>query len=528
MEDQPAFNLRGDQKDLENPFSEEDLNDLEDVVEEQWEPYQGEPLDNGPNTKDLVNNPMDSSQNPQGENQNGDAAQVQPYEGDSIGKETEQEKMLRELAEKKKEMEENKRQEYIEKQRKKREYENDNIADLDIKYKTRLIKEEEIREQAKGLKFVPLKCIERVAKAPDTNLEEYFTMGIISGKAIVPMKSRPNEKFYSLTFTDLNRCDDVIALLERSKTIYKNELAAYKKFNITKGGYKTVDWLIFKSSGLKFMDFEVGDVVAVLKPTVFQNNDSPQCKFGIKNVSNFLRVGKSKYFKLCKDKNCGEFVNAKEFHLCQKHQDKEIKFTRQEIQANRAFCRTDIAYDHESRASKEANRRKIAKMGFVRSSDMEITNYSKPLKPAPFRDFTVREMPPPPVMTEEQKKKEEKVVLTEEQKQEKKREFKRKMKEQNQKAEEKLSRLFKSRNMKSAEAQLHKKVKTKERTFINNIHAPHKENKKPNFVTMEEEDDNIDISAYAHLLKKTPEEPKKPKFDIKKGMSLSGLMKQKK
>jgi len=159
----------------------------------------------------------------------------------------------------------------------------------------------------------------------------------------------------------------------------------------------------------------------------------------------------------------------------------------------------------------------MVKLGFAKSGDFDPNKSSKP---QPYSQYTVREMPQPtpPEKDEKKEEKREKVVITDE--------MREKIAQKKAKEAERLQRMLKSRKIQNRNLLTSNlnDIKCKEKKFMSNYEKKgeneskktvFKENRKQNFVELEE-DDNIDISAYKHLLKNKKSEKKKMKVKEKK------------
>ena len=248
--------------------------------------------------------------------------------------------------------------------------------------------------------------------------------------------------------------------------------------------------------------------------------------FTVNKLSKLLHIGTCKLFRTCKKKQCGEFLNREYSTNCAIHQKEGLEFSRQLVQARRANFRSNNVFDPESKESQEINRKKISKLGFAKTADFEVATIRKP---APFREFTVRELP------KQTKENEKKVVLklNEEEKELRKRELKRKIKDQKRLAEQKLKSMLNSRKSKFISGSNMKKIKSHEEKFMSNlVKKDNSENVKPNFVKLEETED-VNISSYAYLLQKKKDnatvEKKESKINpiLTKGMKFSDFIKVK-
>ena len=198
------------------------------------------------------------------------------------------------------------------------------------------------------------------------------------------------------------------------------------------------------------------------------------------------------------------------------------------VKSRRANLRGEYCYNPENKISQEINRIKIAKMGFARAMEMK----------APVAQSIVPILGPTIVEKPVEEPPQEKVKMTPE--------LKRMIKEKQKQAEEDYESFINSRMTRkkyNLTNDLHR-LACKEREFMNDVQKVEmKENTKPAIVSFED-DEEVDISAYKHLLAKdkenspenvikkeepqvTKEKESTPKIVLNKTMKLSDFIKAK-
>jgi hypothetical protein len=190
---------------------------------------------------------------------------------------------------------------------------------------------------------------------------------------------------------------------------------------------------------------------------------------------------------------------------------KGLDFSRQLVHSRRANFRTSLGYDPESEASQQVSKMKVSRMGFAKCNDFELKSNDKQNL---YAGHSVIE----PII-------EKKIEVTPE--------LKRKCKENEKKAEEQLKNMLEARVKRKRfgiSNDLHK-IKCKENNYMQKEMAvSNKENSRSNYITFDDDDEEVDISSYKHLLNK--DTPKKdiehtPKFGLGKRLKQANFTQSK-